>query len=76
MERRVVEHWSNNRWGWGRRTVKLLVTEAGWEVYALSGLRSREWTLVYGSDEEAARDQVEELLTDPELGPWKQLTVR
>lgn len=71
----MVEHWCNNRWGWGRRVVKLVNTEAGWEVYAFSGRSNREWTLVFCDDEQAARDQVEELLNDPpEYGPWKKLS--
>jgi hypothetical protein len=71
---RVVEHWCNNRWGWGRRIVKLLVSdEEQWEVYAFSGWGNREWTLVFG-DEQRARAEVAELLT--ECGPWWDLTVR
>jgi hypothetical protein len=71
---RVVEHWCNNRWGWGRRIVKLQISDEGrWEVYAFSGWGDREWTLVFG-DEQRARAEVAELLT--EYGPWWDLTVR
>lgn len=70
--RRVVEHWCNNRWGWGRRLVKLLMTDEGWEVYVFSGWGGKEWTFVFGDDESGARAEVEELLT--EYGPWKKLT--
>jgi hypothetical protein len=68
---RVVEHWCNNRWGWGRRIVKLQISDEGrWEVYAFSGWGDREWTLVFG-DEQRARAEVAELLT--ECGPWWRL---
>lgn len=66
-------HWTNGRFGWGRRVVKIYYGDRGWRVEAIEGsgdsARSRSWSPL---TEEDALQLANELMSDSD--GWREIT--
>jgi hypothetical protein len=68
-----VRHWLNGRFGWGRKVVKLYVSEQGYRVEAVDGsgdhARRRSW---HPPSEEDALQLADDLMSDGD--GWREVT--